>query len=45
MPARQDGPIHHPVIRHEITRAQRIVEGQNQEIRRTLSRYSEIVEQ
>ena len=45
MPARQDGPIHHPVIRREVARAQRIVEGQNHEIRRTLSRYSEIVEQ
>ena len=44
-PARQDGPIHHPVIRREIARAQRTVEGQNHEIRRTLSRYSEIVEQ
>jgi len=45
MPARQDGPLDHPVIRREVARAQRIVEGQNQEIRRTLSRYSEIVEQ
>ncbi len=45
MPARQNRPIRHPVIRREIARAQRIVEGQNQEIRRTLSRYSEIVEQ
>ncbi len=45
MPARQEGPLDHPVIRREIARAQRIVEGQNHEIRRTLSRYSEIVEQ
>ena len=44
MPARRDEPIDHPIIRREIARAQRIVEGQNHEIRRTLSRYTEIVE-
>ena len=45
MPARRDEPIDHPIIRREIARAQRIVEGQNHEIRRTLSRYTEIVEE
>ena len=44
MPAPRDEPIEHPIIRREIARAQRIVEGQNLEIRRTLSRYAEIVE-
>ena len=44
MPAPRDEPIEHPMIRREIARAQRIVEGQNLEIRRTLSRYTEIVE-
>ena len=44
MPARRDAPIEHPIVRREIARAQRIVEGQNHEIRRTLSRYAEIVE-
>jgi preprotein translocase subunit SecA len=33
-------PIDHPVVRREIARAQRIIEGQNFEIRRTLSRYA-----
>ncbi len=45
MPARRDEPIDHPIIRREIARAQRIVEGQNHEIRRSLSRYTEIVEE
>ena len=44
LPARRDGPLDHPIVRREIARAQRIVEGQNHEIRRTLSRYTEIVE-
>ena len=35
----------HPVIRREVERLQRIVEGQNYEIRKTLGRYSTIVEQ
>jgi preprotein translocase subunit SecA len=43
-PERRDGPLDNPVIRREIARAQRIVEGQNFEIRRTLCRYSEQVE-
>jgi preprotein translocase subunit SecA len=38
------GPIDHPVLRREIARAQRIVEGQNVEIRRTLSRYALVLE-
>jgi preprotein translocase subunit SecA len=43
-PERQKAPIDSPVIRREIARAQRIVEGQNFEIRRTLSQYSEQIE-
>jgi preprotein translocase subunit SecA len=45
MPPRSGTPIDGPVIRREVARAQRIVEGQNFEIRRTLSRYSEVIEQ
>jgi preprotein translocase subunit SecA len=44
VPAKSDEPIDHPVLRREIARAQRIVEGQNYEIRRTLWRYASVVE-
>jgi len=44
-PARQDGPVDDPVVRRSIARAQRIIEGQNFEIRRTLWRYSAMVEE
>ena len=37
-------PIENPVIRREVERLQRIVEGQNFEIRKTLWRYSSLVE-
>ena len=40
----QEEPVDHPVVRREIDRAQRIVEGQNFEIRRTLWGYSQFVE-
>ncbi|CAN5695842.1 hypothetical protein BH24ACI4_BH24ACI4_33740 [soil metagenome] len=40
-----DEPIENPVVRREIARAQRIIEGQNFDIRRTLSQYSAIVEE
>ncbi len=42
---KRDEPIDHPVIRAEIARAQRIIEGQNFEIRKTLSRYASVVEE
>ena len=42
---KRDEPIDHPVIRAEIARAQRIVEGQNFEIRKTLSRYASVLEE
>ena len=44
-PERRDEPIAHPVVLREIARAQRIVEGQNFEIRKTLCRYSTVIEQ
>jgi preprotein translocase subunit SecA len=44
-PEGQDEPLGNPVIRREIARAQRIVEGQNFEIRRTLGRYSAQIEE
>jgi preprotein translocase subunit SecA len=40
----RDEPIDHPVLRGEIARAQRIIEGQNFEIRKTLWRYASVVE-
>jgi preprotein translocase subunit SecA len=44
-PQEQDAPLRNPAIRREIARVQRIVEGQNFEIRRTLCRYAEQVEE
>jgi preprotein translocase subunit SecA len=44
-PARSDDPIESPVVRREIARAQRIVEGQNMEIRRTLGHYAAVLEE
>jgi preprotein translocase subunit SecA len=44
MPDRADAPIAVPVVNREIARTQRIVEGQNFEIRHTLSRYAHAVE-
>ncbi|MFO7694353.1 MAG: accessory Sec system translocase SecA2 [Vicinamibacterales bacterium] len=44
-PARQDAPVGDPVVAREIARAQRIIEGQHFEIRRTLWRYSAMVEE
>jgi preprotein translocase subunit SecA len=43
-PEDQEAPIDSPVVRREIARAQRIVEGQNREIRRTLWRYASAME-
>lgn len=39
-----DQPLSHPIVGQEIARAQRIIEGQDFEIRQTLSRYSSPVE-
>ena len=39
-----DQPIAEPVVVTEVARAQRIIEGQNLEIRRTLARYSTVLE-
>ena len=44
LPQRQEDPIDNPVIRREIARVQRIVEGQNFEIRLTLQRYAAQIE-
>jgi len=43
-PGRQKGPIDDPVVGREIARAQRIIESQTSEIRKTLWRYSSLVE-
>jgi preprotein translocase subunit SecA len=45
LPAPQEEPIENAVIRREVARAQRIVEGQDLEIRRTLWRYATPVEE
>ena len=45
IPAPQAGPIDDPVIRREIARTQRIIDGQNLEIRRTLFRYAGLLEE
>ena len=37
--------LDHPIVRREIARAQRIIEGQNFEIRRTLARYASTLEE
>ena len=44
-PERCDAAIADPVIRREVARAQRIVEGQNLEIRRTLARFTSVLDQ
>ncbi|MEM7350475.1 MAG: accessory Sec system translocase SecA2, partial [Acidobacteriota bacterium] len=45
LPDRQSEPIEHPVVGYEAARAQRIIEGQNREIRRTLWRYATPIEE
>ena len=44
LPARQDGPVESRLLRAEIARAQRIVEDEGFQLRRTLFGYSDIVE-
>ena len=44
-PTRQDGAVQDSVVANEIARAQRIIEGQNFEIRKTLWRYSSLVDE
>ena len=44
-PPDQEAPIESATVRREIARAQRIIEGQNLEIRRTLWRYASVVEE
>ncbi len=43
-PKRQAKPIDNPVVRNEIGRAQRIIEGQSLEIRKTLTKYAQPIE-
>jgi preprotein translocase subunit SecA len=44
-PEPQEGPVGDPVVADAIGRAQRVIEGQNFEIRKTLWRYSSMVEE
>ena len=41
---KQEGPVDNPLVHREIARGQRIIEGQNFEIRKTLWKYSILVE-
>jgi preprotein translocase subunit SecA len=43
-PEKSRAPVDSPVIRREVARAQRIVDGQNLEIRRTLARYTDVTD-
>ncbi|MCP5054287.1 MAG: accessory Sec system translocase SecA2 [bacterium] len=43
-PQKQDNPISNRIVAREIARAQRIIEGQNFEIRKTLRNYSFMIE-
>ncbi|MGB2824293.1 MAG: accessory Sec system translocase SecA2 [Phycisphaerae bacterium] len=43
-PSQQDAPVDDPVLTTEIARAQRIIEGQTFEIRRTLWQYCSLIE-
>jgi preprotein translocase subunit SecA len=49
LPARcfekREAPLENPVVLREVARAQRIVDGQNFEIRRTLARYAAVLEE
>jgi preprotein translocase subunit SecA len=42
--SKRDEPLDHPVLYAEIARAQRIIEGQNFEIRKMLWRYASVIE-
>jgi preprotein translocase subunit SecA len=44
MPARQEGAVEGRMLRREIDRAQRVVDGQNIDMRKTLKRYSDVLE-
>ncbi|MEO6993797.1 MAG: accessory Sec system translocase SecA2 [Lacunisphaera sp.] len=43
-PLQPEAPLDHPMIHREVERLQRVVAGQNQEIRSTLARYSAVIE-
>ncbi len=45
LPGQQDEAFDNPVVRNRIRAAQRIIEGQNFDIRRTLTKYSVVLEQ
>ncbi|MGD2092334.1 MAG: accessory Sec system translocase SecA2 [Candidatus Aminicenantes bacterium] len=45
LPQTQHSPIENPMVAREIARAQRIIEGKNFEIRKTLRNYSFLVEE
>jgi preprotein translocase subunit SecA len=45
LPQEQDSPIENPIVAREIARAQRIIEGKNFEVRKTLRKYSFLVEE
>lgn len=44
IPGHADAPLDNPIVRREVSRTQRIVDGQHLEIRHTLARYADVVE-
>jgi preprotein translocase subunit SecA len=44
-PSQRVGPVEDPVVRRELERGQRVVEGYNSDMRRQLWKYSRIIEQ
>jgi preprotein translocase subunit SecA len=45
LPVRQENPVNDPIIRRELVRGQRIIEGYNSDLRKQLWKYSFIIEQ
>ncbi len=43
-PGDTNAPLEQPLVSHEVARAQRIIEGQHFDVRRTLWRYSSVIE-
>jgi preprotein translocase subunit SecA len=41
----QEGPLSNPLVNREVARSQRVVEGQNFDVRKTLWKYSSLVEE
>jgi len=42
---KQNDPLSHPLVNREVARSQRVIEGQNFDVRKTLWKYSSLVEE